>query len=353
MSERKVLVTGAAGFIGFHTCKWLARHGYAVLGLDSLDDYYDLGIKYGRLAELGIARESIVAGTSIPSSRLMDLAFVQADLCDLASLEELFARENFALVCHLAAQAGVRHSLKDPHKYVRSNLAGFMNILECCRHSRIEHLEYASSSSVYGLNAKTPFSVRDPVDHPLSVYAATKRSNELMAHCYSHLYGLPTTGLRFFTAYGPWGRPDMALFRFTKAILEGQPIEVYNNGDMVRDFTFIDDIVEGIGRALQHIPRPSSEWDGSSPRPDIAPGPYRIYNIGNSSPVRLMDFIRAIEEELGMAAKIRLLPLQPGDVPSTVADVKELEAEIGFRPTTPVREGVRAFVQWYRAYYRV
>jgi UDP-glucuronate 4-epimerase len=351
LAEQRILVTGAAGFIGFHLCTWLAKHGYRVTGLDSIDAYYDVGLKYGRLEQLGIPRDQVVEKRRVASATLPGLEFVQADVCDLEHLEALFRAQRFALVCHLAAQAGVRYSLQDPHKYVQSNLVGFMNILEACRHQKVGHLVYASSSSVYGLNQKVPFSVRDNADHPISIYAATKKSNELMAHCYSYLYGLPTTGLRFFTVYGPWGRPDMALFKFTKAILHGEPIEVYNHGEMVRDFTYVDDVVEGIGRVLAKVPAPAAAWDGLSPRPDLSPAPYRLFNLGNNSPVRLLDFIAALEEELGRKAEVRLLPLQPGDVPATRADVAELEEATGFRPATPVRQGIRAFVAWYRSFF--
>lgn len=347
----RVLVTGAAGFIGFHTCRWLLDRGHEVVGLDNLDPYYDLNLKYGRLGELGFPREGLSGRPPLPSGKHPNLRFTLMDITDREVLEALFAAEHFDTVCHLAAQAGVRHSLKDPHKYIHYNVVGFMNLLEACRQNRVGHLLYASSSSVYGLNRRVPFSTRRSADHPISIYGATKRSNELMAHSYSHLYGLPTTGLRFFTVYGPWGRPDMALFTFTKAILAGKPIEVYNQGRMVRDFTYITDIVEGIGRAAQRPPRPLTRWNPKRPRPDASSAPFRIYNIGNNRPVELLRFIQVLEEELGRKADIRLQPLQPGDVPVTQADVHELEKDTGFRPGTPVQAGIREFVRWYKSFY--
>ena len=349
----KVLLTGAAGFIGFHTARWLLARGHEVVGLDSIDPYYDVGIKYGRLAELGVEKGAIAERREAASSTQPAFRFVLGDLTDRPLLEELFAAHGFERVCNLAAQAGVRYSLQDPHKYIQSNIVGFMNVLEACRHNKVGHLAYASSSSVYGLNSRVPFSTGRGADHPMSIYAATKRSNELMAHTYSHLYGLPTTGLRFFTVYGPWGRPDMALFLFTRSILAGEPIEVFNNGRMIRDFTYVDDIVEGVGRVVEAVPGPAAAWDADNPRPDISSAPYRVYNIGNDRPVELMDFIRCIEKELGRKADIRYLPMQPGDVPATRADVSDLERDFGFRPRTSVEEGIREFVRWYRAYYRV
>ncbi len=348
----EVLVTGAAGFIGYHLCGWLLRHGFHVVGLDSLDDYYDVSLKLGRMRELGIEPEALLPAEPRPSASLAGFRFVWGDICDNGLLEALFGKEHFEYVCNLAAQAGVRHSLVDPHKYVRSNVAGFLNVLEACRQAGIRHLVYASSSSVYGLNRQVPFSTGQNVDHPVSIYAATKKSDELMAHAYSHLFALPTTGLRFFTVYGPWGRPDMALFRFTEAILKGEAIEVYNQGQMIRDFTYIDDVVEGTGRILQRIPGPSTEWDPLNPKPDISSAPYRLFNIGNSQPVRLLDFIAALEQELGLKARLSYLPMQPGDVPETMADASSLEAATGFRPKTAIRDGIKAFVHWYRRYYR-
>ena len=332
----KILATGAAGFIGFHTAQRLLARGEEVVGLDNLNDYYDVRLKEARLAKLAAQR---------------GFRFVQLDLADRAGMEELFAREKFRRVIHLAAQAGVRYSLQNPHAYVQSNLVGFMNILEGCRHNAVEHLVYASSSSVYGLNTAMPFSVHHNVDHPVSLYAASKKANELMAHTYAHLYRLPTTGLRFFTVYGPWGRPDMALFLFTKAILAAEPIQVFNQGKMRRDFTYIDDIVEGVLRVTDRVPAPNPEWRGDRPDPGTSPAPYRIYNIGNNQPVELERFITAIETALGRTAVREYRPMQPGDVPATYADVDDLMRDTGFRPATPIEEGVRRFVAWYREFY--
>jgi len=348
----KVLVTGAAGFIGFHLCAWLLRGGHTVVGLDSIDDYYDVSLKLARLRQLGIETEALQPSRPQGSTLNPGFRFVWSDICDWEAMAALFAQERFKYVCNLAAQAGVRYSLVDPHKYVRSNIAGFMNILEACRHNGVRHLVYASSSSVYGLNKKIPFSTSHNVDHPISIYAATKKSNELMAHSYSHLYGLPSTGLRFFTVYGPWGRPDMALFRFTAQILKGEAIEVYNQGEMVRDFTYIDDVVEGLAHVLPQIAGSSAEFDPADPKPDISSAPYRLFNIGNSQPVRLMDFIAALEQELGIKARLSYLPMQPGDVPKTAADVAGLEEATGFRPKTSIQDGIKSFVRWYRQYYK-
>ena len=331
-----ILVTGAAGFIGFHTARVLLERGDRVVGLDNLNDYYDVSLKQARLAEL--------EGRN-------GFKFVRADLADRAAIEELFAHEKFDRVIHLAAQAGVRYSIENPRAYVDSNLAGFVNILEGCRHGGVEHLVYASSSSVYGANTALPFSVHQNVDHPLSLYAATKKSNELMAHTYAHLYRLPVTGLRFFTVYGPWGRPDMALFLFTSKILAGEPIDVFNNGEHARDFTYIDDIVEGVVRSLDHIAAPSKEWDAGKPDPGTSDAPYRLYNIGNNNPVQLMDFIAAIETALGKKAQKNFLPLQPGDVPATYADIDALVGDIGYRPETELEDGIAKFISWYREYY--
>lgn len=333
-----ILVTGAAGFIGFHLTKRLLAAGLTVVGVDNLNPYYDVRLKEDRLDRL------------LPEP---GFRFVRLDLADRDGTAALFAREKPARVVHLAAQAGVRYSLTNPHAYIEANLVGFLHILEGCRNHGVRHLVYASSSSVYGGNTRMPFSVRDNVDHPVSLYAATKKANELMAHAYAVLYGLPCTGLRFFTVYGPWGRPDMALFLFTRAILAGEPIDVYNHGRMQRDFTYIDDIVEGISRVLDRIPQPDPDWRGEAPNPATSFAPYRIYNIGNNAPVALTDFIDAIEAALGRKAVRNLLPLQPGDVPATYADVDDLVADAGFKPATPIAAGIREFVAWYRAYYRV
>ena len=334
----RVLVTGAAGFIGFHVAARLLARGDAVLGLDNLNAYYDVGLKHARLARL---------------SREAGFSFHTLDLTDRTGMADLFARHRPERVIHLAAQAGVRHSLTDPHAYVESNLVGFLNVIEGCRATRTAHLVYASSSAVYGANTTLPFSVHHNVDHPVSLYAASKKANELMAHTYSHLYDLPTTGLRFFTVYGPWGRPDMALFVFTRAILAGEPIAVFNNGRMRRDFTYIDDIVEGVVRVLDSVARPNPDWSGQAPDPGSSSAPYRLYNIGNNQPVELLDFIAVLEECLGRPAKKDFQPLQAGDVPETWADVDDLVQAVGFRPTTPLREGLARFVEWYRAYYHV
>jgi UDP-glucuronate 4-epimerase len=336
MPDMKVLLTGAAGFIGMTTALRLLARGDEVVGLDNLNDYYDVRLKLDRLARL----------QGQPGFR-----FVKLDVGDRAGMEQLFANERFERVIHLAAQAGVRYSLKNPHSYVDSNVVGFMNVLEGCRHSGVQHLVYASSSSVYGGNTKLPFSEHDSVDHPVSMYAATKKANELMAHTYSHLFGLPTTGLRFFTVYGPWGRPDMALFLFTKAILEGRPIEVFNHGQMQRDFTYVDDIVEGVVRVLDRVATPDPAYRAEQPDPGTSNVPYRVFNIGNHNPVPLLDFIGCIEEALGRPAQKLLLPLQDGDVPATYADVSALSAWTGFTPATDIRAGIGRFVAWYRSYY--
>ena len=334
----RFLVTGAAGFIGFHVAKRLLERGDEVVGLDNVNDYYDVGLKQDRLRQL--------AGQQ-------GFTFVQLDVADRAAVPALFGQHSFETVIHLAAQAGVRYSIENPHVYVDSNLVGFVNVLEACRHHRVRHLTYASSSSVYGANTAMPFSVHHNVDHPLSLYAATKKANELMAHTYSHLYGLPTTGLRFFTVYGPWGRPDMALFKFTRAILRGEPIEVYNHGRMQRDFTYIDDIAEGVIRVADRVPAGDPDWTGERPDPGTSRASYRIYNIGNHQPVELMDLIAELERCLGRQAEKLLLPMQPGDVPATFADVEDLVRDTGFRPATPINDGVREFVRWYREYYKV
>lgn len=334
----KILLTGAAGFIGMHVAQRLLARGDQVVGVDNLNDYYDVTLKEARLARL----------TPNP-----DFHFVRLDVGDTPGMAELFAKEKPQRVIHLAAQAGVRYSLVNPQAYVQSNLTGFVNILEGCRHNQVEHLVYASSSSVYGGNKKLPFSEHDSVDHPVSLYAATKKANELMAHTYSHLFGLPTTGLRFFTVYGPWGRPDMALFLFTKAILEGRPIDVFNHGKMQRDFTYIDDIVEGVLRVLDQPAQPDPNFDPLNPDPARSNVPYRVFNIGNHQPVELMTYVSTLEANLGKVAEKNFLPLQDGDVPATNADTSELQAATGFCPATPVSEGVARFVAWYRDYYKV
>jgi len=332
----KVLVTGAAGFIGFHLSKRLVERGDQVVGVDNLNDYYDVSLKKARLAQL--------EGRS-------GFRFVKMSLEEREELLRLFEEEGFDKVVNLAAQAGVRYSLVNPYAYIDANIVGFINILEGCRHNNVRHLVFASSSSVYGANTKMPFSVHDNVDHPVSIYAATKKANELMAHTYSHLYKLPCTGLRFFTVYGPWGRPDMALFLFTKAIIEDREIDVYNFGRMQRDFTYVDDIVEGVIRVTDRVAAPNPAWSGDAPDPGSSSAPYKIYNIGNNNPVELMKFIEVLEDALGKKAKKNLLPLQPGDVPATYADVDDLMKEVGFKPGTSVEEGIRRFVEWYRGYY--
>lgn len=335
---KTILVTGAAGFIGFHLCERLLRRGDKVIGLDNLNDYYDVFLKKDRLAQL----------YDFP-----DFSFHKLDLADREAMAKLFADNSFDVVVNLAAQAGVRYSVKNPHAYVDGNLVGFVNVLEGCRHSGVKHLVFGSSSSVYGANTKMPFSVHDNVDHPVSLYAATKKANELMAHTYSHLYNLPTTGLRFFTVYGPWGRPDMALFLFTKAILAGEPIQVFNYGKMQRDFTYIDDIVEGVVRVMDKLPEPDPTWSGDAPDPSISYTRYKLYNIGNNQPVELMHFIEVLEDCLGKKAEKIMLPLQPGDLPVTYADVDELVKDVGFKPNTLIEVGIKHFVDWYRCYYKV
>ena len=332
----KILVTGAAGFIGFFLCKQLLAQGEEVIGLDNLNDYYDVILKQARLAQL---------------TDKNNFRFYQLDLADRQGMAQLFADIKPDRVLHMAAQAGVRYSLTNPHAYVDCNLVGFMNILEGCRYSGVKHLVYASSSSVYGSNKKMPFSVHDNVDHPVSLYAATKKANELMAHTYSHLYSLPTTGLRFFTVYGPWGRPDMALFLFTKAILEGRAIDVFNYGKMRRDFTYIDDITEGVLRVANNIPSPNPDWSGYDPDPGISAAPYKIYNIGNNKPVELGYFIEVLEDCLGTKAVKNLLPMQPGDVPETYANIDDLQKDVGFKPSTSIEVGIPRFVEWYRSFY--
>jgi UDP-glucuronate 4-epimerase len=335
---QKVLVTGSAGFIGFHLSRKLLDNNIAVVGLDNLNPYYDPELKKARLNHL------------TPNNLY---SHVNLDLADRTGMAELFAAHSFDAVVNLAAQAGVRYSLKNPHSYVDTNIVGFVNLLEGCRHSEVRHFVFASSSSVYGANTKMPFSVHHNVDHPVSLYAASKKSNELMAHTYAHLFGLPATGLRFFTVYGPWGRPDMALFLFTKAILEGRPIDIFNHGKMVRDFTYIDDIVEGVYRVMHRIPEPNTTWDGNDPDPATSYCPYRIYNIGNNQKVDLMRYIEVLEECLGKKAEKNFLPMQPGDVPATYANVDDLMRDVGFKPNTRIEEGIMRFVTWYREYFGI
>ncbi|WP_436867729.1 NAD-dependent epimerase [Staphylococcus shinii] len=332
----KILITGTAGFIGSHLSKKLISQGHEVVGIDNINDYYDVTIKEDRLKSIGTE----------------NFTFYKINLEDDVSMNEIFKNEKPNVVVNLAAQAGVRYSLENPRAYIDSNIVGFTNILECSRHHKVEHLIYASSSSVYGANTSKPFSTSDNIDHPLSLYAATKKSNELMAHTYSHLYNLPTTGLRFFTVYGPWGRPDMALFKFTKAIVNDEAIDVYNHGKMMRDFTYVDDIVEAISRLVQKPAQPNPEWTGDNPDPGSSYAPYKVYNIGNNSPVRLMEFVEAIENKLGKEAKKNFMDLQPGDVPETYANVDDLFRDIDFKPETTIQEGVNKFVDWYLEYYK-
>ncbi|WP_422355547.1 NAD-dependent epimerase [Roseivirga pacifica] len=349
----KILITGTAGFIGFHLAKKLLERGDEVVGLDSINDYYDLRVKYGRLGLTGIEKDAISYGKLVSSTVYDAYKFIQLNLEDQQGINNLFKQQKFDNVINLAAQAGVRYSIENPQAYVDSNIVGFVNILEACRHNSVEHLSYASSSSVYGLNETMPFSIHHNVDHPISLYAASKKSNELMAHTYSHLFNLPTTGLRFFTVYGPWGRPDMALFLFTKAILEGKPINIFNNGEMSRDFTYIDDIVEGVIRVNDNPPKGNPNWSGKNPDPGTAKAPYTVYNIGNNSPVKLMDFVSTIEKCLGMEAEKNFMPMQPGDVAATYADVQDLINNLGYKPETSLEYGVGEFVTWYREFYKV
>lgn len=349
----KILVTGAAGFIGFYVCKGLLNRGDIVVGLDNINTYYDVSLKYGRLSALGIQQEYVDWYKFVQSNVYEQFRFIRMNLEDKQAMRMLFANEHFDKVVNLAAQAGVRYSIENPYAYVESNIDGFLNVLEGCRHYQVKHLVYASSSSVYGLNGKVPFSEKDSIAHPISLYAATKKSNELMAHTYSHLYGVPSTGLRFFTVYGPWGRPDMSPFLFVDAMLHGRPIKVFNNGDMLRDFTYIDDIVEGVLRVIDHIPAPTPDWSAQAPDPSSSAAPYKIYNIGNSHPVKLMDFIHAIEEAIARPAEKIYLPMQPGDVYQTNADTSALQSELGFKPDKPIKEGVRETIDWYRSFYQL
>ncbi|AII15226.1 UDP-glucuronic acid epimerase [Campylobacter iguaniorum] len=349
----KILVTGMAGFIGFHLSLELARRGDEVVGLDCVNDYYDVNLKYARLNELGIKRQNIKENELIKSEKYPNLSFFKANLEDFDTMKKLFEAAKFDVVVNLAAQAGVRYSLINPHAYIDSNITGFVNILECCRHYAVQNLVYASSSSVYGLNENMPFSTHESVNHPISLYAATKKSNELMAHTYSHLFGLPTTGLRFFTVYGPWGRPDMALFLFTDAAVHDKSIDVYNYGKMLRDFTYVGDIVKGVIKCIDNPAGPNPKWNSKVPDPATSSAPYKVYNIGNNSPVELLDYIKAIELRLGKEINKNLMPIQPGDVPATYADVGDLVKDFDYKPNTSVNDGVAKFVDWYLDYYQI
>ena len=347
----KILVTGTAGFIGFHLAKKLLERGDEVVGLDNINDYYDVNLKYGRLKELGIDKEHIKEDVFTDSSTFAKHKFIKLDLSNREGMEKLFKEEAFDAVCHLAAQAGVRYSIENPHAYINSNVVGFLNILEGCRHHNVKNLAYASSSSVYGLNQSQPFKTSDHADHPVSLYAATKKSNEMMAHTYAHLYGLHVTGLRFFTVYGPWGRPDMAPMLFTESILNNRAIKVFNHGNMSRDFTYVDDIVDGLVKVIDKPAKVDPNWDAKNPTPDSSSAPYRVYNIGNNAPVALMAFIETIENALGKVAKKEMLPMQDGDVVSTYADTSDLMKDFGYKPDTKLDDGIKAFVTWYREFY--
>jgi len=351
--SRKILITGSAGFIGYHFTEKILRRDDKVIGLDNINDYYDTNLKLDRLKESGIFSEDIKYGEITQSRKYDDYSFIKLDLEDKESIFKLFQENKFDMVCNLAAQPGVRYSLENPYSYINSNIVGFMTILEACRHFDIKHLVYASSSSVYGLNQTLPFSTHHNIDHPISLYAATKKSNELMAHSYSHLYNLPVTGLRFFTVYGPWGRPDMAPMLFTKSILEGKPIKVFNQGKMKRDFTYIDDITYGILETLDQTPKGNPEWDGKNPDPSTSPAPYKIYNIGNNDPCSLMEFINTIEQELGMKAEKILMPPQPGDLTETRADITDLINDTNYTPQTSLKKGIKKLIDWYKKYYDV
>lgn len=347
----KILVTGSAGFIGFHLTKKLLERGDNVVGIDNINNYYDVNLKYARLAETGIDKDAVSWNKRITSTKYPNYNFIRMNLEDKDAIKNLVLNEQFDNICHLAAQAGVRYSLENPYAYIDSNIVGFLNILEAARDNNIKHLVYASSSSVYGGNTKMPLSTADSVDHPISLYAATKKSNELMAHVYSHLFNIPTTGLRFFTVYGPWGRPDMALFLFTKSILENRPIQVFNHGNMTRDFTFINDIIEGVIKVIDKPAKPTIDANPDPSSSNIAP--YKVYNIGNSNPVKLLEYIEAIENELGKKAIKEFLPMQPGDVPYTEADVSDLVRDFGYKPTTKVQDGIREFIKWYKKFYNI
>ncbi|SIT13851.1 NAD-dependent epimerase [Belliella pelovolcani] len=348
----KYFITGTAGFIGFHLTNALIQRGDEVVGVDNINDYYDVNLKYSRLEAAGVSRKAIKAGIPVDSSSLKGYTFIQMDISDKQLMMDLFKKERFDVVINLAAQAGVRYSLENPDAYIQANIQGFMNILEACRAFPVKHLVYASSSSVYGANTKMPFATTDNVDHPVSLYAATKKSNELMAHTYSHLFQIPTTGLRFFTVYGPWGRPDMALFLFTDAMKKGEKIKVFNHGKMKRDFTYVDDIVEGIVRVSDRPAKQNPTWSGNDPDPGSSYAPFKVYNIGNNNPVELMDYIGALEKALGVEAVKEMLPMQKGDVPATFADVTDLSEDTGYKPSTSVEDGVAKFVAWYNDFYK-
>ena len=347
----KILVTGTAGFIGHFTALSLVKQGYDVVGLDNINDYYDPDLKYGRLKEQGFERTSVKESTLITSAKHKKLKFIKCSLEDTTTMNKLFSDEKFDYVCHLAAQAGVRYSIENPQAYVQSNIVGFLNIIENCRHHKIKHLVFASSSSVYGLNKSMPFNTSDHTDHPVSLYAATKKSNEMMAHTYAHLYKVPMTGLRFFTVYGPWGRPDMAPFLFTDAAFHNKPIKVFNNGDMFRDFTYVGDIVEGISRVIDKAPQANAEWDNTHPNPATSSAPYQIFNIGNHKPVRLLDFISAIEKASGIEIQKEMYPMQDGDVQYTYADIETFMEYTGYTPNTKLQDGINEFVKWYQEFY--
>ncbi|NEU08811.1 NAD-dependent epimerase [Flavihumibacter sp. R14] len=349
----KILVTGTAGFIGYHTCKALLHRGDEVVGLDNINEYYDVNLKYGRLADTGVRKDDILYGKLVESQTYANYRFIKLDLTDSRALSQLFKDENFDAVCHLAAQAGVRYSLTNPQAYMDSNFQGFLNILESCRHNHIKHFIYASSSSVYGLNKKMPFSAHNNVDHPISLYAASKKSNELMAHTYSYLFGLPTTGLRFFTVYGPWGRPDMAIYLFTKAIIDGNPIQVFNNGNMRRDFTYVDDIVGGLLAVIDEKAKANPAWDPKNPDPSSSCASYRVLNIGRGKPIGLMEFVNEIEKCLGKKAEKTYFPLQDGDVEETWADIDELVNKFGYTPKVEISQGIPEFVKWYKEFYKM
>jgi len=350
-NKKSILVTGAAGFIGFHLTQLLLKSGYKVIGLDNINDYYDVSLKYGRLEILGISKDTVTHGVVVESANRNGFHFLKLDLTERNALQQLFIDHEIKYVCNLAAQAGVRYSLKNPYTYIESNIVGYLNLLECARYNKIKHFVYASSSSVYGLNTKMPLSTEDNVDHPISLYAATKKSNELMAHSYSHLYNLPTTGLRFFTVYGPWGRPDMALFLFTKAIIEGEPINIFNHGKMIRDFTYVSDIVEGVKRVIENAPIMNEAWTKENGISKSS-APYKIYNIGNNNPVDLMDFISEIEKQIGKEAKKNFLGMQDGDVAKTQADVTDLGEDLDYKPDTTIQQGIEKFLAWYLNFYQ-